>query len=185
MINFDRICRIQRFLLKFKRPLTKISISDSMKLSGNLTPDIWTVPMTWLKYWISSFLDWNWLKMAKAPQKSKEAKAKAASGGSKKSKKKWSKGKSRDKLQNLALFDKPTFDRLMKEVPKYKVNDFSWPTFMFWQFLLQKWVVLSVNLHLRSSLHQLSPTEWRSVAHWPDVPSSNFIKKAKSSSKSR
>ena len=67
--------------------------------------------------------------MAKAPQKSKEAKAKAAQGSSKKSKKKWSKGKSRDKLQNLCLFDKPTYDRLMKEVPKYKVNDLSW-TFM-------------------------------------------------------
>jgi ribosomal protein S25 len=33
--------------------------------------------------------------MAKAPQKSKDAKAKAASGGGKKSKKKWSKGKVR------------------------------------------------------------------------------------------
>ena len=63
--------------------------------------------------------------MAKAPQKSKEAKAKAAQGSSKKSKKKWSKGKSRDKLQNLCLFDKPTYDRLMKEVPKYKVNGLS------------------------------------------------------------
>ena len=72
--------------------------------------------------------------MAKAPQKSKEAKAKAAQGSSKKSKKKWSKGKSRDKLQNLCLFDKPTYDRLMKEVPKYKVNDLSW-TFMISKFL--------------------------------------------------
>lgn len=93
--------------------------------------------------------------MAKAPQKSKEAKAKAATGSSKKSKKKWSKGKSRDKLQNLCLFDKPTYDRLMKEVPKYKVNYFSWPTFIFWPFVLQKcvifrqkWVRSSVNLHL-------------------------------------
>merc|ERR1712173_105018 len=60
-------------------------------------------------------------KMAKAPQKSKEAKAKAASGGGKKSKKKWSKGKSRDKLQNMCLFDKPTYDNVMKEVPNYKV----------------------------------------------------------------
>ena len=63
--------------------------------------------------------------MAKAPQKSKEAKAKAATGSSKKSKKKWSKGKSRDKLQNLCLFDKPTYDRLMKEVPKYKVTSYN------------------------------------------------------------
>ena len=62
--------------------------------------------------------------MAKAPQKSKDAKAKAASGGGKKSKKKWSKGKSRDKLQNLCLFDKATFDRVMREVPKYKVHHY-------------------------------------------------------------
>merc|ERR1712201_13186 len=60
-------------------------------------------------------------KMAKAPQKSKEAKAKAASGGGKKSQKKWSKGKVRDKLQNMCLFDKPTYDKVLKEVPNYKV----------------------------------------------------------------
>merc|ERR1712106_175884 len=60
-------------------------------------------------------------EMAKVPQKSKEAKAKAASGGGKKSKKKWSKGKSRDKLQNMCPFDKPTYDRVLKEVPNYKV----------------------------------------------------------------
>merc|ERR1711955_132040 len=60
-------------------------------------------------------------EMAKAPQKSKDAKAKAAAGGGKKSKKKWSKGKSRDKLQNMCLFDKPTYDRVLKEVPNYKV----------------------------------------------------------------
>merc|ERR1711992_34360 len=60
-------------------------------------------------------------EMAKAPQKSKEAKAKAASGGGKKSKKKWSKGKVRDKLQNMCLFDKPTYDKVLKEVPNYKL----------------------------------------------------------------
>ena len=60
--------------------------------------------------------------MAKAPQKSKDAKAKAAAGGGKKSKKKWSKGKSRDKLQNMCLFDKPTYDKVLKEVPNYKVR---------------------------------------------------------------
>merc|ERR1712138_62241 len=60
-------------------------------------------------------------EMAKAPQKSKEAKAKAASGGGKKSKKKWSKGKVRDKLANACLFDKATYDKVLKEVPNYKV----------------------------------------------------------------
>merc|ERR1712071_594654 len=36
-------------------------------------------------------------------------------------KKKWSKGKVRDKLVNLSLFDKPTFDKFNKEVPGYKI----------------------------------------------------------------
>jgi len=35
--------------------------------------------------------------------------------------KKWSKGKSRDKLNNLVLFDKNTYDKLYKEVPTYKL----------------------------------------------------------------
>merc|ERR1711974_484615 len=43
------------------------------------------------------------------------------SGGSKQKKKKWSKGKVRDKLNNLVLFDKPTLEKLMKEVPSYKL----------------------------------------------------------------
>ena len=59
--------------------------------------------------------------MAKAPQKTKEAKAKAAAGGGKKSKKKWSKGKTRDKLSNMCLFDQATYDKVLKEVPNYKV----------------------------------------------------------------
>merc|ERR1711990_1098801 len=65
--------------------------------------------------------DLKLVRMAKAPQKSKDAKAKAAAGGGKKSKKKWSKGKSRDKLQNMCLFNKPTYDKVLKEVPNYKV----------------------------------------------------------------
>ena len=35
--------------------------------------------------------------------------------------KKWSKGKSRDKLNNLVLFDKATYDKFLKEVPTYKL----------------------------------------------------------------
>lgn len=31
---------------------------------------------------------------------------------------KWSKGRAREKLVNAVLFDKKTFDRLLKEVPK-------------------------------------------------------------------
>merc|ERR1739841_357183 len=36
-------------------------------------------------------------------------------------KKKWSKGKSREKLENAVLFDKATVDKLNAEVPKYKL----------------------------------------------------------------
>merc|ERR1712002_1113718 len=49
------------------------------------------------------------------------AKAGKPSGGGKAKKKKWSKGKVRDKLNNLILFDKPTYEKLYKEVPSYKL----------------------------------------------------------------
>merc|ERR1712221_43589 len=49
------------------------------------------------------------------------AKAGKPSGGGKAKKKKWSKGKVRDKLNNLILFDKPTYEKLYKEVPNYKL----------------------------------------------------------------
>merc|ERR1712105_117065 len=49
------------------------------------------------------------------------AKKKEGSGGGKAKKKKWSKGKTRDKLNNLVLFDKGTYDKLYKEVPSYKL----------------------------------------------------------------
>merc|ERR1712198_715399 len=49
-----------------------------------------------------------------APKKPKDG----ASGGKEK---KWSKGKVRDKLNNLVLFDKATYDKLYKEVPTYKL----------------------------------------------------------------
>merc|ERR1712179_258187 len=53
---------------------------------------------------------------SKAPAKKKEG-----GGGGKAKKKKWSKGKVRDKLNNLVLFDKATHDKLLKEVPSYKL----------------------------------------------------------------
>merc|ERR1712121_423635 len=54
---------------------------------------------------------------AKKPTKPK----KEGAGGGKAKKKKWSKGKVRDKLNNLVLFDKATYDKLYKEVPSYKL----------------------------------------------------------------
>ena len=58
-------------------------------------------------------------KSAKAPAKA--PKKKEGGGGGKAKKKKWSKGKTRDKLNNLVLFDKATYDKLLKEVPTYKL----------------------------------------------------------------
>ncbi|OCH95877.1 ribosomal protein S25 [Obba rivulosa] len=52
------------------------------------------------------------------------AKAKAApapSSGSKAAKKKkWSKGKVKDKAQHAVVLDKPTYDRILKEVPTFR-----------------------------------------------------------------
>eukprot|EP00924_Labyrinthula_sp_SR-Ha-C_P015197 snap_masked-scaffold_9-processed-gene-11.33-mRNA-1 protein AED:0.15 eAED:0.15 QI:0/-1/0/1/-1/1/1/0/108 len=60
--------------------------------------------------------------MAKKEQKTKEQKAKAAmAGGSRTKKKKWSKGKSREKALNMVLFDKQSYDRFVQEVPKMKM----------------------------------------------------------------
>merc|ERR1711985_38022 len=57
----------------------------------------------------------------KVVQKSKEAKMKAAMAGGRSKKKKWSKGKVKEKLANLVMFDKSTYDKLMKEIPKAKL----------------------------------------------------------------
>jgi len=56
---------------------------------------------------------------SKAAAKAKPAKS--GESGGKAKKKKWSKGKSRDKLNNLVLFDKATYDKFLKEVPTYKL----------------------------------------------------------------
>merc|ERR1712226_1286488 len=57
-------------------------------------------------------------KDSKTPAKTPKKKE---GGGGKAKKKKWSKGKTRDKLNNLVLFDKGTYDKLLKEVPTYKL----------------------------------------------------------------
>ncbi|CAK9094967.1 40S ribosomal protein S25 (S31) [Durusdinium trenchii] len=55
-------------------------------------------------------------------QKTKEQKAKAAmAGGGKGKKKKWAKGKVREKAFNMVLFDKPAYEKLISEVPKMKL----------------------------------------------------------------
>ncbi|CAL5439801.1 unnamed protein product [Camellia sinensis] len=56
-------------------------------------------------------------KKEKAPPSSKPAK----SGGGKQKKKKWSKGKQKEKVNNMVLFDKATYDKLLSEASKYKL----------------------------------------------------------------
>ncbi|EGG14144.1 40S ribosomal protein S25 [Cavenderia fasciculata] len=47
--------------------------------------------------------------------------AKSAAGNQKGARKKWSKGKSKEKLANLVLLDKETFNKVNKELPGQKV----------------------------------------------------------------
>lgn len=54
-------------------------------------------------------------------QKSKEQKIAAAMAGGKSKKKKWNKGKTRDKVDNKVLMSKEQFDRFNAEVPKMKL----------------------------------------------------------------
>eukprot|EP00428_Durinskia_dybowskii_P062174 CAMPEP_0170363368 /NCGR_PEP_ID=MMETSP0117_2-20130122/4819_1 /TAXON_ID=400756 /ORGANISM="Durinskia baltica, Strain CSIRO CS-38" /LENGTH=108 /DNA_ID=CAMNT_0010617829 /DNA_START=46 /DNA_END=372 /DNA_ORIENTATION=+ len=57
----------------------------------------------------------------KVQQKTKEQKLAAALAGGKSKKKKWSKGKLREKLNSKVLFDEDGWKRLQDEVPKMKL----------------------------------------------------------------
>merc|ERR1712238_322256 len=57
----------------------------------------------------------------KIQQKSKEQKMAAAMAGGKGKKKKWSKGKARDQVDNKVLFSKEQHSRFLEEVPKMKL----------------------------------------------------------------
>ncbi|KAG9061179.1 40S ribosomal protein S25 [Linnemannia hyalina] len=55
------------------------------------------------------------------PAKKDVAAKPTSSSGGKAKKKKWSKGKVKDKANNAVILDKTTYDKLMKEVPTYKL----------------------------------------------------------------
>ncbi|CAH9079583.1 unnamed protein product [Cuscuta epithymum] len=57
-------------------------------------------------------------KKEKAPQTASKP---AKTGGGKQKKKKWSKGKQKEKVNNMVLFDKATYEKLLSEAPKYKL----------------------------------------------------------------
>lgn len=54
--------------------------------------------------------------------------AAAMAGGKGKGKKKWSKGKVREKVANKVLYDQETYERLLNEVPKVRHSSLSSPT---------------------------------------------------------
>ncbi|TPX54146.1 hypothetical protein PhCBS80983_g06030 [Powellomyces hirtus] len=60
-------------------------------------------------------------RVAKAKAVEKKATKPTSSGGGKAKKKKWSKGKVKDKANNAVVFDKTTYDKLFKEAPTYKL----------------------------------------------------------------
>ncbi|KAJ3402823.1 40S ribosomal protein S25 [Chytriomyces hyalinus] len=55
------------------------------------------------------------------PKQDKASKIAKAMAGGKAKKKKWSKGRTKDKANNAVVFDKLTYDKLFKEVPTYKL----------------------------------------------------------------
>jgi len=54
-------------------------------------------------------------------QKSKQAKLDASMACGRSRKKNWNKGKVREKLDNMVMFDKATYDKMMKEISKAKL----------------------------------------------------------------
>ncbi|KAM3184804.1 hypothetical protein ACTXT7_007648 [Hymenolepis weldensis] len=60
-------------------------------------------------------------QQAKTTKKDPKASKPKKDGGGKAKKKKWSKGKVRDKLNNASLFDKSTYDKFVKEIPQSRL----------------------------------------------------------------
>ncbi|CAH8306456.1 unnamed protein product [Eruca vesicaria subsp. sativa] len=64
------------------------------------------------------------LQLNMAPKKDKvppPSSKLAKSGGGKHKKKKWSKGKQKDGVNNMVLFDQATYDKLLTEAPMFKL----------------------------------------------------------------
>ncbi|KAJ3677946.1 hypothetical protein LUZ60_001749 [Juncus effusus] len=66
------------------------------------------------------FLSWQEIMAPKKDSKAPPASKPAKSGGGKQKKKKWSKGKQKEKVNNAVLFDQATYDKMLTEVPKFK-----------------------------------------------------------------
>ncbi|KAL7165856.1 hypothetical protein ACSBR2_036677 [Camellia fascicularis] len=59
--------------------------------------------------------------MAPKKEKASPSSKPAKSGGGKQKKKKWNKGKQKEKVNNMVLFDKATYDKLLSEASKHKL----------------------------------------------------------------
>lgn len=62
------------------------------------------------------------MPLKKDPKGGKAPPAKKEGPGGGKAKKKWSKGKARDKLNNMVFFDQGGYEKLYKEIPVYKLT---------------------------------------------------------------
>lgn len=60
-------------------------------------------------------------KQPQAGKKTKDAIARAASSSSKQGKKKWTKGRVKDKANNAVFFDEPLYKRVLVDAPKMKL----------------------------------------------------------------
>ncbi|XP_039046326.1 40S ribosomal protein S25-3-like [Hibiscus syriacus] len=59
--------------------------------------------------------------MAPKKDKAPPPSSKPAKSGGGKQKKKWGKGKQKEKVNNMVLFDQAPYDKLLAEAPKYKL----------------------------------------------------------------
>ncbi|KAM7488030.1 hypothetical protein LguiB_025514 [Lonicera macranthoides] len=67
-----------------------------------------------LSKYVDKNVEWGGVEDKVPPPSSKPAKSK----GGKQKMKKWSKGKQKDKVNNMVLFDKTTYDKLLSEATK-------------------------------------------------------------------
>eukprot|EP00435_Cladocopium_sp_Y103_P046629 s1424_g13.t1 len=106
----------------------------------------------------------------KVVQKSKEAKMKAAMAGGKSRKKKWAKGKVKEKLANLVMFDKATYDKMLKEIPKARLIT---PSVVSERLKVNGSVARQAIRHLEvQQADDLHTQDWRrrglSTERWPE-----------------
>ncbi|KAJ3133542.1 hypothetical protein HK100_004299 [Physocladia obscura] len=95
------------------------NVTDLADLSGSNSSLAYTNEPSQLA--IESVMSDSAMTVDTPPKADKASKIAKALAGGKAKKKKWSKGRTKDKANNAVIFDKLTFDKLFKEVPTYKL----------------------------------------------------------------